>query len=78
MADRPDPGAVQPNEQQSPLLDDLGNAIVKASEAIKSNCPTTVAFTPTARLAEMQQRLQALCGAVNIVQSAADEVLRLR
>ena len=59
--------AVQPNQQQSALLDDLGNAIVKASDEIKSHCPTTVAFTPTDRLAQMQQRLQTLVDAVNLI-----------
>ena len=59
--------AVQPNPQQNALLDDLGNAIVKASDEIKSHCPTAVAFTPTDRLAQMQQRLQALVEAVNVV-----------
>jgi hypothetical protein len=60
--------AVQPDAQQNALLDDLGNAVVKASESIKSHCPTTVSFTPTGRLAEMQQRLGALVDAVNIVE----------
>jgi hypothetical protein len=59
--------AVQPNQQQSALLDDLGNALVKASDEVKSHCPTTVSFTPTARLNEMQRRLQALADAVTIV-----------
>ena len=59
--------AVQPSQQQSALLDNLGNAIVAASDGIKSHCPTAVAFTPTERLAQMQQRLQALTDAVNIV-----------
>jgi LTXXQ motif family protein len=59
--------AVQPSPQQNALLDDLGNAVVKASDEIKSQCPTTVAFTPTDRLAQMQQRLQALVDAVNTV-----------
>ena len=59
--------AVQPTQQQSALLDDLGNALVKASDEVKSHCPTAVAFTPTARLDDMQQRLQALAEAVNIV-----------
>ena len=60
--------AVQPNQQQSALLDGLGNAIVKASGEIKANCPTTVAFTPPDRLAQMKQRLQGLVDAVNIVE----------
>jgi hypothetical protein len=59
--------AVEPSQQQSTLLDDLGNALVKASDEVKSNCPTTVAFTPRERLDQMRQRLQALADAVNIV-----------
>jgi hypothetical protein len=59
--------AVQPNPQQGALLDDLGNAVVKASEVIKSHCPTTVSFTPTGRLDTMQQRLQGLVQAVSLV-----------
>jgi hypothetical protein len=59
--------AVQPDPQQSSLLDDLGNAVVKASDVIKSHCPTSVSFTPTGRLDTMQQRLQGLVQAVNIV-----------
>jgi hypothetical protein len=59
--------AVQPNPQQTALLDDLGNAIVEASHDIKMHCPTSVSFTPTARLKEMQQRLQTLLDAVNTV-----------
>src|SRR5580700_6498374 len=59
--------AVQPNPQQSALLDDLGNAIVKAGDLIRSHCPTNVSFTPTGRLDTMQQRLQGLVAAVNLV-----------
>lgn len=59
--------AVQPDPQQSALLDDLGNAVVKASDVIKSHCPTSVSFTPTGRLDTMQQRLQGLVQAVTIV-----------
>jgi hypothetical protein len=60
--------AVQPSQQQNALLDDLGNAVVKASDVIKSHCPTSVSFTPTGRLSEMQQRLEGLVQAVSIVQ----------
>src|SRR5580704_2891251 len=59
--------AVQPNPQQCALLDDLGNAVVKASDVIKSHCPTTVSFTPTGRLDTMQERLQGLVQAVSLV-----------
>jgi hypothetical protein len=60
--------ALQPNKQQSALLDALGNAVVKASDVIRAHCPTKLAFTPTERLAQMQDRLEGLVQAVNIVQ----------
>jgi len=59
---------VQPNAQQRALLDDLGNAIVKASDVVKSHCPTRVSFTAPDRLADMQQRLEGLVQAIGIVQ----------
>ncbi len=65
--------AVGPNDQQSVLLDNLGNSVVKASDEIKSNCPTTVAFTPIDRLTQMQGRLQSLLDAVNIISPALDK-----
>jgi LTXXQ motif family protein len=65
--------AVQPSQEQTALLDDLGNAVVKASSVVKSNCPTTVSFTPTGRLDAMQQRLQGLVQAVNIVSTPLDK-----
>jgi LTXXQ motif family protein len=59
--------AVQPSQEQTTLLDNLGNAVVKASDVIKSHCPTTVSFTPTGRLDDMQQRLQGMVQAVDMV-----------
>jgi hypothetical protein len=59
--------AVQPDQHQSQLLDGLGNAVVKASDEIRAHCLTDIAFTPTARLDHMRDRLQALVNAVNIV-----------
>ena len=60
--------ALAPSQQQIALLDNLGNAIVKASDVIRSHCPTTLAFTPLDRLAEMQTRLEGLSQAIGIVQ----------
>jgi hypothetical protein len=59
--------AVQPDQQQSELLDNLGNAIAQASDVITAHCPTNVAFTPTGRLDEMHERLDGLLQAVNVV-----------
>ena len=56
-----------PDQRQSQMLDDLGNAIVKASDQIRSHCQSNVAFTPTGRLSQMHDRLGALVDAVNTV-----------
>jgi hypothetical protein len=60
-------GAVQPDQQQNTLLDELGDAVVKASDVIKSHCSSNVSFTPTGRLDAMQQRLQGMVQAVDVV-----------
>lgn len=59
---------VQPDQNELKLLDDLGNAVVQASDVIKSHCPQEVAFTAPARLAGMQERLEGLVQAIDIVQ----------
>jgi hypothetical protein len=58
---------VQPDQQQNALLDELGNAVVQASDVIKADCPTTVSFTPAGRLDDMHERLEGLLQAANIV-----------
>jgi len=40
--------------------EELGNASVKAAQAIKAACPSDYSLTPTGRLAAMEQRLQAV------------------
>ncbi len=60
--------AVQPNEAQQAALDDLANASVKAAQDIKAACPTQLALTAPARLASMQQRIEAMIAAVGTVQ----------
>jgi LTXXQ motif family protein len=62
--------AVQPDQHQSQLLDDLGNAIVKASDEIRAHCQNDISFTPTGRLDQMHARLQGLVDGVNIVSPA--------
>jgi len=58
---------VSPDDQQRTALDDLANASMKAAQIIKTGCPTSVAFTPTGRLAAMQQRIEAMEQAVDVV-----------
>ena len=63
---------VAPNDQQRMALDDLANASVKAAQIIKAACPTAVAFTPTGRLAAMQQRIEAMAQAADVVRGPLD------
>jgi LTXXQ motif family protein len=65
--------AVQPNSEQSAALDDLANASQKASEIIRNSCPKDVALTAPSRLAQMQQRVQAMHDAANILKPALDK-----
>jgi hypothetical protein len=58
---------VQPDQQQNALLDELGNAVVQASDVIKDDCPTTVSFTPAGRLDDMHERLEGLLQAANLI-----------
>jgi LTXXQ motif family protein len=65
--------AIQPNSEQSAALDELANASQKASEIIRNSCPKDVALTAPSRLAQMQQRVQAMRDAVNILKPALDK-----
>jgi LTXXQ motif family protein len=61
--------AVQVNEEQRALLNDLADASVKAAQTIRAACPTTAALTPVARLAAMQTRVEAMIAAVDLVRA---------
>ena len=60
--------AMQPNEAQRAALDDLANASVSAAQIVRASCPTQTASTAPARLAAMQERLQAMIKAELAVQ----------
>jgi len=60
--------ALRLNDAQHGLLDDLANASVKAAQDIKAACPTRIAVTAPARLADMQERIEAMIAAVAEVQ----------
>jgi hypothetical protein len=63
---------VSPDDQQSAALNELADASVKAAQTIKAGCQTSVAFTPTGRLAAMQQRIEAMEEAINVVRGPLD------
>jgi hypothetical protein len=60
--------AIEPNEAQRAALEDLANAYLKAAQKIKAACPTRIAVTAPARLADMQARIEAMISAVVSVQ----------
>ena len=60
--------ALAPNDAQRAALDDLANASLKAAQTIKAACPADIALTAPGRLANMQQRIEAMITAVATVQ----------
>lgn len=64
---------IQLNDAQRAALDDLANASVKAAQDIKAACPTDISLTAPARLASMQQRIEAMNAAVATVQPPLDK-----
>jgi hypothetical protein len=62
--------AVRPDDAQRAAFRALQNAISEAGELLKSNCPTYKALTPVVRLDAMEQRLDAMLRAVDMVQPA--------
>jgi hypothetical protein len=65
--------AVQPTDAQGVSLDELGNASMQAAEIIRASCPAQVAATAPGRLAAMQQRVETMVKAVNLVQPALEK-----
>jgi hypothetical protein len=65
--------ALLPNNEQSAALDQLANANQRVSEIIRNSCPKDVALTAPSRLVEMQQRVEAMRDAVNILQPALEK-----
>jgi len=65
--------AVHPTEAQRARLLALQEATSKAADLAKDSCPSDTLLTPTARLAAVGKRLEALQQAVNIVMPPLDD-----
>lgn len=65
--------AVHPTEAQRPSLLALQEATSKAADLAKDSCPSDTPLTPTARLAAVGKRLEALQQAVNTVIPPLDD-----
>jgi hypothetical protein len=61
---------VQPNDVQRAALRDLQDATAQAVDLLKSDCPTYRPLTPVVRLEAMEQRLDAMLRAVQLVEPA--------
>jgi hypothetical protein len=62
---------LRPDETQQAALDELNSATIQAASALKENCAQDAQpITPSARLAAMEARLNALLKAVDTVQPA--------
>jgi LTXXQ motif family protein len=62
--------AGRPDEGQRASLRALYDAIAQAGELLKTDCPTYRPITPVVRIDAMEQRLDAMLRAINIVQPA--------
>jgi hypothetical protein len=69
--------AIQPNEAQRAALDELASASEKAAASLKASCPTDVALTAPRRLEVMQQRIEAMIAAVQMVQPPLEKFFGL-
>ena len=69
--------AIEPTEAQRAALDDLADASFKAAQTIRASCPTRVAATAPGRLANMQQRIEAMKSAVALVRPPLEKLYSL-
>jgi hypothetical protein len=65
------------SEEQREALDDLANGAVEAAQTIRAACPTEAASTPSARLAAMRQRLEAMKSAIARVRTPFEKLYEL-
>jgi hypothetical protein len=68
---------IEPTEAQRAALDDLANASISAAQRIRAACPTQMALTAPARLAYMQQRIEAMISAVATAQPPLEKLYGL-
>lgn len=69
--------AIEPNEAQRAALDELASASEKAAANLKASCPTDVVLTAPRRLEVMQQRIEAMVAAVQMVQPPLEKLYGL-
>jgi hypothetical protein len=68
---------IQPDKSQQPLLDNLKAVTAEALGILRAACPGDLPSTPTARLAAMRSRVEAMLQAARVIDPGAAEILRL-
>ena len=63
---------VQPTGDQEDALDRLSDATQKAVDALQAACPASTPLTPVGRLEVMEQRVNAMLTAANVIQPALE------
>jgi hypothetical protein len=63
---------IQLTDAQRAALNDLAAASATAAQDIKAACPADIALTAPGRLANMQQRIEAMIAAVAVIKSPLD------
>jgi hypothetical protein len=69
--------AVAPTEAQREAFDAFAKASVKAAQTILASCPKQIAPAAPARLAVMQQRLQAMTAAIELMRPRLEDLYGL-
>ena len=64
------PQTVHPTADQEAALDDLKAASSRASDIIKSACPSSAPLTPVSRLDAAEQRVDATIKALEVIRGA--------
>ena len=65
--------ALKPTGDQEAVLKQLSEAMDRAVAKLETACPTAIALTPVGRLEAMQQRLEAMIAAAEIVRPALED-----
>jgi hypothetical protein len=61
--------AIEPNDTQAAILNDLKTASAKANDILRASCPSQAALTPVSRLEAVGKRIDAMLQAVQIMRA---------
>jgi hypothetical protein len=68
---------VDPTDQQRAALDELSNASTQAAQIVTASCPTNASPTPIGRIDAIQQRVQAMLQAVQVMRPPLEKLYNM-